>query len=431
VVAGAGFLLLLIAVGQGVVIVYGGGSALEAWINTLLIGLPATMLLYTGFWMPDSKIDPEYYPRLLAWVLGGVAVMFGFILLRDLHPGVTVEWSLGTQAIALTIGSTGGLLIAVQETKAKMQTKQLECQTRRLEARERALERHNEQLEQFASIVSHDLRNPLNVAQGRLELAREECDSEHLPPVADAHDRMTALIEDLLTLAREGETVRELQLVSLEEVAADCWRTVATADATLEIDMDRRIRADPDRIHQLLGNLFRNSVEHGSTDVDADGLTITIGEHSEGSTSPTTVRGSPKTNASTCSKLATRPPTRVPVSDSRSSDRSGTPTGGRFESPKPTVAARVSSSWASSSRTEADHRNRPRHGVLYAAAPTGGPHESRPPRDRFRHVRRQRPRLRRRSPDRVGRRLPPHRHRTDVRQRTRGGCGDPPLRGRS
>ncbi|KKF39440.1 hypothetical protein FK85_28505 [Halorubrum saccharovorum] len=48
--------------------------------------------------------------------------------------------------------------------------------------REEALRENNERLEEFASIVSHDLRNPLSVAQGRLDLAREEHDSEHLTP---------------------------------------------------------------------------------------------------------------------------------------------------------------------------------------------------------------------------------------------------------
>lgn len=42
------------------------------------------------------------------------------------------------------------------------------------------LERKNERLEEFAGHVSHDIKSPLNVAIGRLELAREECDSDDL-----------------------------------------------------------------------------------------------------------------------------------------------------------------------------------------------------------------------------------------------------------
>ncbi|TKX51742.1 PAS domain-containing sensor histidine kinase, partial [Halorubrum sp. SP3] len=46
--------------------------------------------------------------------------------------------------------------------------------------REEELQRQNERLEKFARVVSHDLRNPLNVVEGRLELARSECDSDQL-----------------------------------------------------------------------------------------------------------------------------------------------------------------------------------------------------------------------------------------------------------
>ena len=74
----------------------------------------------------------------------------------------------------------------------------------------RTLERQNERLEEFASIVSHDLRNPLDVATTRLELAMDACDSPHLADIADAHDRMERLIDDLLVLARQGEQVREI-----------------------------------------------------------------------------------------------------------------------------------------------------------------------------------------------------------------------------
>jgi PAS domain S-box-containing protein len=133
------------------------------------------------------------------------------------------------------------------------------------ERREEALERKNERLEEFASIVSHDLRNPLSVAQGRLDLAREEHDSEHLDAVADAHERMETLIDDLLTLARDGEGVEETERVSLRELAEKCWDGVETADATLRVDTDRAIRADRSRLRQVLENLVRNSVEHGST----------------------------------------------------------------------------------------------------------------------------------------------------------------------
>ncbi len=136
--------------------------------------------------------------------------------------------------------------------------------------RERELKRQNERLDAFASVVSHDLRSPLTVATGRLEFARQECDSEHLDAVGDAHDRMEALIDDLLELARQGDPVGETEPVDLDAMLERCWETVATANATLRVGTDRPIHADPSRLRQLVENLYRNSVEHGSTSSRAE-----------------------------------------------------------------------------------------------------------------------------------------------------------------
>ena len=142
--------------------------------------------------------------------------------------------------------------------------------------RERAneLQRRNERLDEFASIVSHDLRNPLTVADGQLELAREECESEHLEKVGQSLDRMGALIDDLLNLAREGTEIEALETVDLAEITDGCWQTVETADTTLDASLSRSVRADPSRLKQLLENLFRNAIEHsnGTVDVRVGGL---------------------------------------------------------------------------------------------------------------------------------------------------------------
>jgi PAS domain S-box-containing protein len=131
--------------------------------------------------------------------------------------------------------------------------------------RERELRRQKERLEKFTSVVSHDLRSPLTVAEGRLEMAMEECDSDHLDAVSRTHSRMRVLIEDLLTLAREGEQATDTVPVALAETAEQCWEHVDTADATPVVETGHTVRADRGRLQQLLENLIRNSVEHGST----------------------------------------------------------------------------------------------------------------------------------------------------------------------
>jgi PAS domain S-box-containing protein len=140
-----------------------------------------------------------------------------------------------------------------------------------------SVKRANERLEEFTSVVSHDLRNPLNVATGRLELATEECDSTHLNDLEGALDRMGTLIDDLLLLAREGKEVTDAQPVDLATIVNGCWENVETNQASLITTIDRGVWADRTRLKQVFENLFRNAVEHGRADV-----TVTIGGLNDG-----------------------------------------------------------------------------------------------------------------------------------------------------
>jgi len=145
-------------------------------------------------------------------------------------------------------------------------------------AYERRIERENERLDEFASIVSHDLRNPLNVLSGYLRLARETGNESYFERCDSALDEMERLIDDVLTLARQGDAVGSVDPVPLDELAAgyatDAVGSLDTdADAGEEpeaaesIDIaaetEADVLADPGRLKRLLQNLFRNAAEHG------------------------------------------------------------------------------------------------------------------------------------------------------------------------
>ncbi|WP_436347572.1 PAS domain S-box protein [Natronorubrum sp. FCH18a] len=119
---------------------------------------------------------------------------------------------------------------------------------------ERKLREQNERLDAFARIVSHDLRNPLSVAQGYLDLLEETGSLEHAANVRDGLDRMESIVEDVLAIAR------------------DAWEYVSTADASLSVAETVGLEADRSRLLRLLENLFRNAVEHGGP-----GITVRIG----------------------------------------------------------------------------------------------------------------------------------------------------------
>ncbi|MCT9098294.1 PAS domain S-box protein [Haloarchaeobius sp. HME9146] len=145
--------------------------------------------------------------------------------------------------------------------------------------RERQLQQRVRQLDEFAGILSHDLRNPLSTAKVSLDLAAEDADqaTDHIARADRALDRIDALIQSLLELARKGETVSDFEQVSLVECAQLAWDTVDAPDATLDVDPDTdSIEGDAERVQTLFENLFRNAVDHGGQTV-----TVHVGETPE------------------------------------------------------------------------------------------------------------------------------------------------------
>ena len=129
------------------------------------------------------------------------------------------------------------------------------------------LEVQNARLEAYSATVSHDLRGPLSVAAGWVDLAMAEETTEDLHRAKDALDRMESLISDLRELGRYGQTVRGPVAVDLADVAREAWTNIETAEATLEVAGDLgSVHAEEGRLLQLFENLYRNAVEHAGPD---------------------------------------------------------------------------------------------------------------------------------------------------------------------
>lgn len=202
---------------------------------------------------PDSgRRIADHYERCVS---AGETITFEE---RDLHP--TGVWE--TQVTPIFADGEIDRLVAISRDISD-----------RIEYREE-LERQNDRLEEFASIVSHDLRNPLSVLEGSLALARDTGNEEQFDRCYRAIDRMKELIEDLLTLAREGDTVSETEPLDLESTVQSCWHAVETSDATLEVPAESTIYADESRVRQLLENLINNAVTHGGPAVTVEIGTI-------------------------------------------------------------------------------------------------------------------------------------------------------------
>ncbi|MFC7077164.1 PAS domain-containing sensor histidine kinase [Haloarcula halophila] len=141
--------------------------------------------------------------------------------------------------------------------------------------RQEEVKRQNERLERFSKMVSHDLRNPLQLATMRLELARRADDpTPHLDDIDEALQRMDSLIEDGLALARQGKQVVSPEPVELDGILRTAWSSVDAPGATFVIDSPPGVvLGDVGRLRQLVANVFRNAIEHGGPSV-----TVTVGQ---------------------------------------------------------------------------------------------------------------------------------------------------------
>jgi len=185
-----------------------------------------------------------------------------------------------------------------RQQRLEKRERELEQQKRALQQRTEQLEHQNERLDRFASIVSHDLRNPLTVGGGYVDTLEEQLamvpddspvDPEIAAEIRRSHDRMEAIIEDALTLARQGKAITETENVSLGALARDAWGNVDTTAGRIRVESDLSFRGDEDRLLNVFENLFRNSIEHGSSEGpdpadsvgDADGnrapVTVAVG----------------------------------------------------------------------------------------------------------------------------------------------------------
>lgn len=162
-------------------------------------------------------------------------------------------------------------VVPVDDTEEQLRGYAIYTDITEQKERERELEQQNERLDEFASIVSHDLQNPLSVAEGYLELARETGETAHFDEVTTAHERMRQLIDELLVLAREGQVTGEHTTVNLGEAASQAWLSIDAPNATLIVEVEKTVEADYDRLVELFENLFGNAVDHAGAD-----CTITV-----------------------------------------------------------------------------------------------------------------------------------------------------------
>jgi two-component system phosphate regulon sensor histidine kinase PhoR len=130
--------------------------------------------------------------------------------------------------------------------------------------------------QEFVANVSHELRTPLSLIKGYVETLLDgakdnpEVATKFLQTIDRNSERLKLLIEDLLTISEfeSGRIKLNLQSVALRPAAAKALADFQARAAARQVQLseqvpDLRVRADPDRLEQVLCNLIDNAIKYG------------------------------------------------------------------------------------------------------------------------------------------------------------------------
>jgi signal transduction histidine kinase len=167
--------------------------------------------------------------------------------------------------VVLGIGSLGawfGTAPAHLYLRQRRQTARLRELNAELRTTNAALREQNERLDEFASMLSHDLRNPLTVARGYVDIAAKTGTVEHLDEVQACHDRIETLVDQVLALARMERDPDAVDAVDVAGVATDALETVDVDTGRVVVDADCTVDAERSDVRRVFENCYRNAAEH-------------------------------------------------------------------------------------------------------------------------------------------------------------------------
>ena len=218
---------------------------------------------------PFARFDPNE-ALLLLHVFMGITAGIALMVAATVSQGRRAERALrgdNTALESLVNERTEDLAGMVKKMEAEIARRQ-RAETS-LEQKTEELTRSNEELEQFASVVSHELQEPLRKILVYDELfheaaAQPEPSAEpYEQRMADAARRMQRLVDKILSLSRVTSKAGRLEMVDLNavvrEIAADFTQRFSEAGGEIKAEPLPSLPADALQMHELFANLISNA----------------------------------------------------------------------------------------------------------------------------------------------------------------------------
>jgi signal transduction histidine kinase len=245
---------------------------------SLVLVLPAFALIALANAYGLANLQPYGVFFLVAFVWLGIAhpprmsvAVAPLAALAYVLPLLYLHASAGARVYATVLTIPLCVLVAEGIGWAAAKLERMEIALQREKGRTERLRELDELKDNFLSSVSHELRNPITICRGHLEVMEDGASRQEVRAVKETLinelDLMARLVTDLTTRAR----VDDREQLRIERLPLDQFVTSIAKKATpilghrLKIEYDvpeATLRADPQRLSQALLNLLRNAAEH-------------------------------------------------------------------------------------------------------------------------------------------------------------------------
>lgn len=170
------------------------------------------------------------------------------------------QWySIDVSEVALSPESTGTVFVLSNITEETVQRERLKQQ--------------NEHMENLNKAMAHELRNPLTILMGQIQMmddreSPEKVDLDaRLSSMEKAVDRIDTVVEDLASIMKYGKPITDKEAYAVQELVDSAWKQSDTDSMELECDVNAYVVAEKKRAVMLLKHLFRFHNERGAQEV--------------------------------------------------------------------------------------------------------------------------------------------------------------------